>query len=248
MISIQRQHVDQLIAVEAHVHYGVPPPSGRAPFVAVRRTSSVLFSAPHGAITYRNSHREMWHDEDDYTAGMALLLAELCGTAAIATIWRTDGEDPNYHLEASSAYKRALGRLVAECGVRWVIDLHGARDASMPRHQLVDLGTRRDRQSLSPDLLARLEGRIEDRLGPGTVSHNVFPARVRNRTIAAFCQDTLGISSVQVEMKSAVRAPQRRVDATAFAKEGPYSAPPERVVGMLQALADFVADLDQAAG
>jgi len=42
-----------------------------------------------------------------------------------------------------------------------------------------------------------------------------------------------------------VRVPERRVDATAYAESGPFAARPENVVGMLQALADFVAYLER---
>jgi len=241
--SLTRQEVDRLIAIEAHVHYGVPPPSGREPFVVVRRPSPVLFSAPHGAITRRDNERETWHDEDDYTAGMALLLAELCDASAIATVWRTDDSDPNYHPEARSPYKRALKAVVCEMGVRWVIDLHGIADATLSPGRLVDLGTRRERHSLPPRLTARLTALIEGRVGRGTVNHNHLAAYRRNRTITAYCQDTLGIGAVQVEMKSAVRCAYRRTDATAFAEHGPFSAEPERVWGMLDALVEFCRDL-----
>ena len=53
MVTITIDHISQLIALEAHVHYAEPPPPGRDPFVAVRRSSPVLLSAPHGAICGR---------------------------------------------------------------------------------------------------------------------------------------------------------------------------------------------------
>jgi hypothetical protein len=174
---------------------------------------------------------------------MALLLAERCQVPAIVTTWRTDGEDPNHHVEDNSAYKRVLKRVVKKAGVHWVIDLHAARDESMPQEVLVDLGTREERRSLPPEQLTELTRLIEGRLGAGAVSHNVFPARVRRRTITAYCHGVLGLSAVQVEMKSAVRVPERRVDATAYAESGPFAARPEDVIGMLQALVDFIESL-----
>ena len=244
IINLAAADLPRLVSIESHVHYGEPPPPGREPFVIVRRRAPVLISAPHGAMTHRNSYREEWHQEDDYSAGIALLLAERCRVPAIVTLWRTDNEDPNHHVEDNSAYKRALKRVVERAGVRCVIDLHAARDNSMPRDVLVDLGTRREKQSLPPAHLAELTRLIEDRLGAGAVSHNTFPARVNRRTITAYCHGTLGLHAVQVEMKSAVRVPERRVDATAYAESGPFAARPENVVGMLQALADFVRYLE----
>jgi hypothetical protein len=240
MIAIKMDDLARLTTIESFVHYGEPPPPERDPFVVVRRPSPILLSAPHGAITRRNNEREEWHDEDDYTAGLALLISELCAISAMATIWRTDDSDPNYHEEARSPYKRALKRLVQETGIRWVIDLHGAADASMAAQQWVDLGTRRQKLSLPRAQLEQLTGLIERRLGAGTVSHNVFPAWVENRTITAYCHDTLGIHAVQVELKSAVRATLRRTDSTAYADCGPFCARPENVMGLMQAIVDFV--------
>jgi hypothetical protein len=240
MITTTSADIARLIALEAHVHYGEPPPPGREPFVVVRRRAPVLISAPHGAITHRNSHREEWHQEDDFTAGIALLLAERCQVPAIVTVWRTDSEDPNHHVEDNSAYKRALKRVVERAGVRWVLDLHASADNSMPRDVLVDLGTRREKQSLAPEQLAELARLIQGYIGAGSVSHNTFPARINRRTITAYCHGVLGLHAVQVEMKSAVRVPERRVDATAYAESGPFSARPQNVIGMLQALADFI--------
>jgi hypothetical protein len=211
--------------------------------VVVPRLSPVLLSAPHGAITHRNNARQVWHDEDDYTAGLALLLSELCGTSAIATIWRTEQSDPNYHRQAKSPYKRALKRLVNEMGIRWVIDLHGAADTSLPPHQLVDLGTRKNKRSLPREQLDTLSALLESKLGRDTVSHNIFAAQVDLRTITAYSHGVLGLHAVQVEMKSAVRVPLRRVDATAYALEGPFSARYQDVIGLMQALADFMGGL-----
>jgi hypothetical protein len=242
-IIVRSEHLRELVRIESQVHYAVPPPDGMAPFVIVRRPSPILLSAPHGAITYRGNAREEWHQEDDYTGGMALLLAERCGTSAMATVWRTDDSDPNYHCEPRSPYKRALHTLVAEMGVRWVVDLHASADASLPARVLVDLGTRRELQSLPRAQLDRLRGLIEAALGPRTVSQDRFPARRAGRTITAFCHGALGLHAVQVEMKSAVRALVRRRDATAYAEWGPYRADPADVLGMMRALAEFVSGL-----
>jgi hypothetical protein len=203
-----------------------------------------LLSAPHGAITYRHNERQVWHDEDDYTAGLALLLSELCGTSAIATIWRTTRSDPNYHPLDKSPYKQALEHLVDRMNVRWVIDLHGAADASLAPHQLVDLGTRKSKYSLPRDQLVRLSALLESNLGRHTVSHNHFPAQIDGRTITAFSHGILGLHAVQVEMKSAVRVPRRRVDATAYTLEGPFAARPQDVIGLMQAIAKFIAGLE----
>jgi hypothetical protein len=246
MLTIDRDHIVKLVAIEAHVHYGQPPPPGVPDsFLVVRRHSPVLLSAPHGARTYRDDGREIWHDEDEYTAGMALLLSELCGTSALATIYRTDDSDPNYHRVARSAYKQALQHLVRANGIRWVIDLHAAGETRLAAHQLVDLGTRREKQSLPLAQVERLTRLLESRLGAGTVSHNVYPARRPDRTITAFSHGTLGLHAVQVESKTSVRVPLRRTDASTYVTEGPFAAEPERVIAFLQALVAFVGYLHE---
>jgi hypothetical protein len=238
MATIIPEHINQLIQLEANVHYGEAPPPGQMPFVVVRRPSSVLLSAPHGARTYRNNEDEEWHEEDEYTAGMALLLSELCDTSMIATLWRTEDSDPNEHGEMRSAYKQALKQLVREQPILWVLDLHGAREDN-PQTKLVDLGTRKKLQSFPEDNIGKLVELIQARLGNNAVSRDGIAATNPNR-ITAYCQEQLRIPAMQLEMKPSVRVVWRRPDSSSFAKLGPYSAPPEQIQGMLQALADFI--------
>ena len=237
--------MERLIRIEAHVHYGEPPPPGVPPiesFVCVARDSRVLISAPHGTRTFRNSEKEgIWHEEDEYTAGMALLLAERCDVSVIANVWRSDHCDPNHHCEDQSSYKRAMRRLVAEKGIRWVVDLHGAAEDTkwMPEKSLVDLGTRKAKQSMDIRHRDKLHDLIESAFGKGVVSHDGFAATNANR-ITAFCQEELKIQAVQIEMKPAVRIPFRRCDASSFVKDGPLSASPDNVMKMLGALEAFI--------
>ncbi|MBN2003834.1 MAG: hypothetical protein JXA21_10790 [Anaerolineae bacterium] len=241
-ITITQEHIAKLIAIESGVHYAELPPPGRNPFVAISRPSPVLLSAPHGAITYRHNDREEWHEEDEYTAGMALLLGELCQTSVIAITWRNEEEDPNYYGASHSKYRQALKQLVDDNGIQWVIDLHGASSVTRRMKMLrwVDLGTRKTTPSLAAVHRERLKDLLEDQLGTGRVSHNGFPAEENDRTITAYSHGTLGISAVQVEMRPAVRVAFRRTDASGFTEQGPFSAQPEHVIGMLQALADFI--------
>jgi len=242
MVVITPDHLKQLIAIEALVHYAIPPPSGQAPFIAIQRDSSVLLSAPHGARTFRNTADETWHEEDEYTAGLALLLSDLCGTSVIATVWRSDDSDPNYHREAHSSFKQSLREMMQSMGVRWVIDLHGAKwnTSKMETNQWIDLGTRRELISLPTKYLQQFEKLLEDKLGKGVVHHNGYPAREESRTITAFVHGELLQQAVQVEMKPIIRVPLRRTDASRYTSDGPYTAPVENVIGLMQALVDFI--------
>jgi hypothetical protein len=244
VVEITRAHLDQLIDIESRVHYGIPPPPGVAPFVAVRRPSRVLLSAPHGARTFRHCETETWHEEDEYTASMALLLSELCGTSVVATIWRTDDCDPNYQYPCP--YKDALAALVRGQQVRWVIDLHGASRRNLKRACRVDLGSRKDLCSLPQGQLDRFEHLLEKHLGADTVSHNRFHASAPRRTITAYSHEELGIHAVQVEMVPSVRVPRRRLANSTYEREGPWIPRPARVMSMMQALADFIEGLQVA--
>ena len=209
MIQITPEHVQRLIQIESEIHYNEAPPPGEKPFAVVHRDSPVLLSAPHGARTYRNNSKETWHEEDEYTAGIALLLSELCQTSVIATTWRTDDSDPNYYEEAQSLYKRELRCLVQNSDIRWVIDLHGASSSSLKLHQLVDLGTRKKKQSLPVEQLQELAFLIEKRLGQDTVSYNRFAAKSPG-TITAYSQDEL-LGRESDPGAGSERAPGRRV-------------------------------------
>jgi len=130
MTTLPENIIEKLIQIEEGIHYFESPELGQMPFVVIERESLVILSAPHGAMTFRNNHVETWHEEDEYTAGMALLLSEICNTSVIATTWRTEDSDPNEDDEDRSAYKRELRRLAQVVSARWVIDLHGAGEDS----------------------------------------------------------------------------------------------------------------------
>lgn len=253
MITITLKHVNQLIQRESEVHYDQPPPLGEEPFVVIRRDSPVLLSAPHGACTYRNNRKERWHQEDEYTAGMALLLSELYGTSVVATMWRIDDYDPNWH--QSCAYKDAMADLIREANIRFVIDLHGAalHSATLDSKQTIDLGFRSEREherSMEERHVVELEGCLQvkdNSCDPScfVVGRNKFPAE-KPRTVTTFVHEGFGrraqhqVQSIQIEMKPQVRVAHRFPTATLYKSCGPYDADPNCIVHLLQALVDFI--------
>jgi hypothetical protein len=243
MTSHRDSTIERLIRIEASVHYGAPPPPGVPviePFVCIARDSQVLISAPHGTRSFRDNNREVWHEEDEYTAGMALLLSESCEASVIANVWCSDKCDPNHHPEERCSYKQAMRKLVAQQGVRWVLDLHGAAKNSAPLGaSSVDLGTRRTKQSMEIQHRDKLRDFIESTLGKGSVSLNGFSASGTG-TVTAFCHEQLKVQAIQIEMKPSVRVPFRRCDASSFATQGPYSASRDDVLEMFGALEAFI--------
>jgi hypothetical protein len=246
---IDPTHIQYLIEIESHVHYGELPPPGMSPFVSVSHDSPVILSAPHGARTFRNNNLEIWHEEDEYTAGIAILLAQLCQTSVIATIWRTEESDPNEYGEDRSTYKRELRRLVDATHAGWIIDLHGASadSANLADEQGIDLGVGKDNDYLPTDAYKTFRAFLEKNIGKGIAERNGkpgFKAQDPNR-IAAFGCKTLGLNSVQVEMKPNVRVPMRRIDSSMYQKSssrygGFYSAPQDKIIGMLESLVEFI--------
>jgi hypothetical protein len=256
ILSIQQ--VENLIQIESQIHYSEPPPYEVLPFTIINRGSPILLSAPHGCRTFRNRNGKTWHEEDEYTAGMALLLSELCQVSVIATVWRTDDSDPNDTKEIdekeyrSSPYKIAVRNLCKQ-GIRWLIDLHGASENSerMAPTQLVDLGAGKGGNSIPKEHLNILRETIEKYLGQSATYRNGlkgWDASMPGRSITAFAQQDLKVNAVQLEMKPVVRVAQRHVDATMYGKPlsdggGPYTAPVNKVLGMMQAITDFIVHL-----
>lgn len=249
MTTLTQQTIIKLIQIESEIHYTELPPPERAPFVVIRRESPIILSSPHGAITFRNNDDEIWHEEDEYTSGMALLLSELCETSVIASIWRTEDSDPNEYGEARSLYKRELSRLVETANARWLIDLHGASEDSvnLASEQKIDLGIGKDNDYITKTAYTSLVNILENHMGKKVANRNGktgFPAQNKNR-IAAFAHQTLGLNSVQIEMKPSVRVPLRRIDSSMYQKSlskfgGPFSAPTQIVLEMMQSLVEFI--------
>lgn len=254
---ITEVHISRLIGIESEVRYNQPPPEGEAPFVVVARAGPVLLSAPHGARTRRRSYDEAWHDEDEYTAGMALLLGELCGTPVIAMVARSKEYDPNYKRDVP--YKARLRELVRDCGVRYVLDFHGAaaHSRNLAPEQTIDLGYRGDaRTERSMDeahlqafeRLLQVEGAACDprcfvvgrnRLaGRGSDKHEPVTTFVHG------LRSEQHVQALQIEMKPQVRIAHRFATATSYPSCGSYDADPYCVIFMLQALANFIAYLD----
>ena len=253
MIQIKLEYVQRLVQIESEIHYNEAPPPGENPFVVVRRDSPVLLSAPHGARTHRNNDEEVWHEEDEYTAGMVLLLSELCSTSAIATTWRIDDYDPNWH--QSCAYKNAMAELIQQTSIRYVIDLHGAalNSVKLARAQTIDLGFRSEKEterSMGQQQVKVLENYLrvmDNSCDPAcfVVGRNRFAAK-KSRTITTFAYSQLvpgtqdQVQAIQIEMKPQIRIAHRFPTATLYKSCGPYDADPNCVIHMLQALANFI--------
>jgi len=113
--------IERLVELEADVHYQEPATEEESEFGYRTGSVPILVSAPHGAV-----HRRAGKDkeEDEFTAGIAQLVAENSGAHAI-WLRRKSDEDPNN--DVPSRYKERLRDGLTEHGIRFVLDLHGAR-------------------------------------------------------------------------------------------------------------------------
>lgn len=258
MITIIPDHITKLIAYESEIHYCEPPQqdgNGR-PYIVIESDSQVLLSAPHGARTFRNNGVQIWHEEDEYTAGMAILLGHLCGVSVIATNSQNNVYDPNYTVDLQVPYKRDLLRLIQEHHIHYVIDLHGAalNSTFLDPKQTIDLGLRQRSRTQEPSMdIAHVE--VLESLLLDTRNQCDSDSFVvgRNRlagasegTVITFASNQMiegtnsRVQAIQIEMKPQVRIAYRFPTATLFSSCGSYQARPENVIHMLQSLVDFI--------
>lgn len=249
-MKITAQHYHRLIELESTVEYQKSPSDDGQPFIVKSGEGKVMLSAPHGAMTYRNTEKEVWHEEDEYTAGMVLLLNEVVKAPVIAMVRKSLAYDPNSTVEC--AYKDELRRLIQEDRIQYVIDLHGAALCSpkLDSEQTIDLGLRdRDEAKYSmrvkhvqflENLLQATEGNYDPNCF--VVKRNKFRAECQGTvTTFASTQTIAGnrVQAIQIEMKPQVRVAKRSTRASLYQSCGPYEAHPQCIIHTLQALADF---------
>lgn len=261
MTLITSEHINRLINLESGINYDAPPLEGKEPFVVIENDAPVLISAPHGARTFRNNKEQVWHEEDEYTAGMALLLGELCLIPVIATNCRNDSYDPNYTPDVSVSYKQALGSLIQQHNVRFVIDLHGAAlySEKMDPKQTIDLGVRQNGKDIEPSMemahVEKLESLLlftENQCDAScfVVGRNKFSGAGKGTVITyAVSQKNpatgKNVQAIQIEMKPQVRIANRFPTATLYKSCGPYQAQTENVMHMLQSLVYLIYNLKE---
>lgn len=253
MREIPKDWKQRLISIEEEVKYDDRPSSG-PPFVITKGDvkNKVLFSAPHGARSFRNSDKEIWHEEDEYTAGLAHYLHEILGTHSIATIFKSDKYDPNYTGAECNDYKRALKKYLKDNHIKYVIDLHGAalHSKKLAERQLVDLGVGGKNQtplSIKEEKFNKIREIIETRLGENSSNRRGkggFDAEEHDRTITNFCyqlkeKDDIDVSAIQIEMKPQIRVVKRRESATLYKSCGEFKGEEEKILETIKALSEI---------
>jgi hypothetical protein len=230
--------LERLVELEADVLYREPAGEEEPRIGSLPGTMPVLLSAPHGAIHTRRGEPK---EEEEFTAALACLVAELTDAHALYTRRRSP-TDPNWYRDVP--YKRRLRRTVDRDGIAFVLDLHG----TAPSRDLgIALGTMHGRscpqhRGLIIRLLEhhgfRQRGESVDPLSTLDVDETFTAVGLKEQeTVAAFAWETLGVPSAQFELHPGVRVVERREDATL---PRPFHAEPRRIRRTVQALVDVV--------
>jgi len=238
----------RLVELEGDVLYQEPPAETEAELGYTEGAVPVLISAPHGAKHARffpEQGERKPKDEDEFTAGLARLVAERSG-AHVLWLRRKSDEDGNH--DEDSRYKDALKELLQRHAIRYVLDLHGAR---AKWNFGIALGTSNntscapETQALILETLARY-GFTEDgdQLQRVAVNHASFSASNPN-TVTGYAAG-LGIQAAQFEANAHLRIPRRREDASAT--EPFESEDPQGIERLVHALTSLVQSLSECEG
>lgn len=206
MVSSLTHRLQRLVELESRVAYRVPPPTGESEFDYLPGQIPVLISAPHGAAHTRNGRIKQ---EDEFTAGIARLLAEESG-AHVLFAHHQSTTDPNFY--RGVPYKQRLRQIHAVTPLRLVIDLHG----SNPRRDFgIAVGTLCGRSLPRRALLLETLGRYNfheqgDRLQRVDVD-GIFTGGggVKQETVTRYVWEELGIYAAQLELNAQLRVIDR---------------------------------------
>lgn len=184
---------------------------GREYFEVIPGKIPILISAPHGAKHYR-TRKKYWKDEEAYTASLAIALGQATGAHVIYTRNKT-WEDPNNDL--NTRYKEALRKAVSEYGIKFLIDLHGARRGQPFK---IDLGilSKKTEKSSCPTFKNIVERNFADY--QEEIFNQKFTANDRC-TITSFARNELKIEAVQVEINASLRKAAGRAANSLKAQE-----------------------------
>lgn len=224
----------RLVELEKDIHYKTRPRDGRRDFGYALGRLPILISAPHGAAHWRNGTLK---NEDDFTAGLARLTAEITGAHALYLRYCSD-QDANF--DPDTPYKRFLREVIRRNRIRFVLDLHGAaafRDFGLALGTLNGESCPNER-SLILAVLQRF-GFQEDAPWLSRLDlDDTFTAAglERQETITRFVSQRLRVPAAQLEINAYLRVVRRHPDAS---ERDPFlgdEAGIERIIHMLAAL------------
>lgn len=200
-------------------------------------TIPILISAPHGARHLRNGK---WKGEDEYTASIAIKLADFTGAHAIY-VKNATREDPNFDIECK--YKEEIKKISENYGIRFIADLHGA---NLNRNFKVSVGIiNKDSERCScptfKDLIREAFSSFQKDI------FNLDSLRASSSgTITYFAKNTLELEAAQFEINAKYRIVDRKPDSTE-AKAGikpRYKAKEKDILALIKALTTMIDNIN----
>ncbi len=166
----------------------------------------ILISAPHGA---RHLRKGKWKEEDEYTASIAITLAEATRAYVIYVKNKTI-EDPNY--TKKTKYKDKVRDIIRDNGIKFLLDVHGV---NKNRPFKICVGTRynNNNQSSCPTYKDTIEEALRDFQEPPIFNRRNFKAK-KKETVTSFARRECGIESAQVEINAKYRVVERKPDSS----------------------------------
>jgi hypothetical protein len=225
--------LSHLVELEGDVAYRVPPSASQPEFSYIEGILPVLLSAPHGAAHYREGKIK---EEDEFTAGLARLVAELSGAQALYTR-RQSGWDASYY--ETVPYKLKIAELAASRRIRFVVDLHGAKPKS-PFAIAIGTLIGQSCPAQRPLILSTLARYgFTTRPGPPFDDFvdvdNLYTAsrNSHQETVTAYVYRELGIPAMQLELNAHIRILRHLPGCS---KPGPFHGDPQRIERLIRAL------------
>jgi hypothetical protein len=196
----------------------------------------ILISAPHGARHLRNGK---WKEEDEYTASIAIKLADLTGAHAIY-VKNATREDPNFDIECK--YKEEIKKISKNYGIRFIADLHGAK---LDRNFKISVGIiNTDSERCSCPTFKDLIQEAFSVFQKDVFNLDGFSASSLG-TITYFAKNTLELEAAQFEINARYRIVERKSDSTK-SKAGIkhiYSAKENDILELIKALTTMLNDI-----
>lgn len=225
----------RLVDLDANVLYQEPPADNEPTFQYIPGRIDVLLSAPHGAVHMRKGKPK---EEEEYTSGLACLVAELTDAHALYA-HRRSNTDPNWY--RGIPYKKSLKRIIAKAKINFVFDLHGVAEK---RDFGIALGTMRG--SSCPDhrdeiihTLGNFGFKPKEHLLKRLDVDNRFTARGKRgqETITRYVWEKLHVQVAQLELHPFLTVVERRPDATL---KHPLRGEPQEIENLIHTLTALV--------
>lgn len=181
--------------------YRKMPPVSFPGYISIPGEIPVLITSPHGTTHRRDGKLKRY---EVYTSAISAILHAKTDAHALYSNFFCN-KDANYYDD--SPFKNKIKEAVKKYGIGLVVDIHGTGDDknfSLYPGMGKDREFVRGRKSLITcfyDLAAKYSLEVGE--------EDVFPA-FRQNTVAKYCSQVIGISSIQIEINKEYRKPETK--------------------------------------